>query len=46
MLSKVDHPQFHPTTVKRKLSPGPVANHKVTGPLKQEWRGGAKVRKR
>ncbi len=43
-MHKVDHPQYHPTAFKK--SPAPVANHKVTGNIKQEWRGGAKVRKK
>jgi hypothetical protein len=42
-VHKVDHPQYHPTVFK--IVYRPDIGH-ISANLKQEWRGGAKVRKR
>lgn len=46
MLSKIDHPQYHPTRIRASTlaHKAPKRQHTVV-PIKQEWRGGARVRK-
>jgi hypothetical protein len=46
MMHKIDHPQYHPTRIRASTLARKAPKHQhIVVQTKQEWRGGAKVRK-